>query len=202
MALAPAFTGSLRRGAAPFDMEGRIGEHVIEGLGSQAERDEFARGSGDVGLEQAHPAGKVVALDIPARKLGEPRIALDHADPRMRKAPRHSQPHHADTGADVEHRIAIACCHGCRQQYAVDARAIAGLRLQDVERPAEKRVIGHGIGRRIGSHGIAQALASPSLMSHTSSPACVRARRAAARSAASTSIRRGKAPIEPSATLM
>ncbi len=71
--------GIARRGAAPFDMEGRIGEDVIEGLGSSAERGDVAQGARHVGLDHAHALGKVVALDVAARQPGEAGVALDHA---------------------------------------------------------------------------------------------------------------------------
>ena len=126
--------GIAARGAGPSTWIGRIGQHVIEALGKPGERGDSLEGRGDVGLDRRAPGRQGCCARFSLRASSASRgFPLDHANARIaQRARATASPDHADAGADVEHRAALACAvlppPATRRRARRDSRS----RLQDV----------------------------------------------------------------------
>ena len=134
-------------------------------------------------------------------RAASPASRSTSATSTSRQAAGHGEPDDTHTRPHIEHPLALLCPQRRRQQDRVQASAIALLRLQDAQRPAEERIVGHGIRSRQPEAPLTRE--PPVVDEPVAQAGLARARRrAAAQSGASTSNRRGKAPIDPSTTLM
>src|SRR6185295_6267108 len=126
-----------------FRVERRIGKDVIEAFGERRQMLALAQGPSHVPFDELHAAREIVARDIGTRQGGELRIALDQRYSGIFDTTRHGEADDADARADIEDTLTATCLHRSRrrQQYGIEAGAVALLRLQDLESTAEKGVV-------------------------------------------------------------